>query len=44
MAIVIIDEDGRRIYLFEDKGKVYRIANDENSNPIILSVTPVSEQ
>jgi hypothetical protein len=40
----IIDEDGRRIYLFEDKGKVYRIANDENSNPIILSVTPVSEQ
>jgi hypothetical protein len=26
----IIDEDGRRIYLFEDKGKVYRIA-DENS-------------
>jgi hypothetical protein len=40
----IIDEDGRRIYLFEDKGKVYRIANDENNNPIILSVTPVSEQ
>jgi hypothetical protein len=40
----IIDEDGRRIYLFEDKGKVYRIANDENSNPIILRVTPVSEQ
>jgi hypothetical protein len=25
---------------FEDKGKVYHIANDENNNPIILSVTP----
>jgi len=38
------DENGRIIYTFEDNGKVYRIANDENSNPIILSVTPVSEQ
>jgi hypothetical protein len=38
------DKNGRIIYTFEDGGKVYHIANDENNNPIILSVTPVSEQ
>jgi hypothetical protein len=38
------DKNGRIIYTFEDGGKVYRISNDENNTPIILSVTPISEQ
>jgi hypothetical protein len=38
------DKNGRIIYTFEDNGKVYRISNDENNTPIILSVTPISEQ
>jgi hypothetical protein len=38
------DKNGRIIYTFEDGGKVYSISNDENNTPIILSVTPISEQ
>jgi hypothetical protein len=40
------DEKTRKIIIeFEDDGKVYLISNDEEtSRPIILSVTPVSEQ
>jgi hypothetical protein len=38
------DKNGRIIYTFEDNGKVYSISNDENNTPIILSVTPISEQ
>ena len=39
------EKTGKIIIQFEDNGKVYRIANDEEtSEPIILSVTPISEQ
>jgi len=38
------EETGKIIIQFEDGGKVYRISNDENNIPIILDVTPISEQ
>jgi hypothetical protein len=39
------EKTGKIIIEFEDDGKVYLISNDEEtSRPIILSVTPVSEQ